>query len=50
MGKPRPPLINKQNSYSEFNVIESTKFRFELLEEENRKNGLPQTYIALEAL
>ena len=50
MGKPRPPLINQQNSYSEFNVIESTKFRFELLEEENRKNGLPKTYIALEAL
>ena len=50
MGKPRPPLINQQNSYSEVNVIEGTKFRFELLEEENRKNGLPRTYIALEAL
>ena len=50
MGKPRPPLINKQDSYSEVTVIESTKIRFELLEEENRKNGLPKTYIALEAL
>ena len=50
MGKPRPPLINKQDSYPEITVIESTKIRFELLEEENRKNDLPKTYIALEAL
>jgi hypothetical protein len=50
MSKPRPPSYNPKILQKRLSVIEITKNRFNMLDEYRKKDNLPTTYIALEAL